>query len=114
VIAITKDLPDIEGDRQHGIQTFATRLGVRNVAFLGSGLLLANYAGAAALALRCPAAFNVPLMVGAHGALAALLAWRTLQLDAAGYSAAGIAGYYRFVWSLFYSEYALLPFLSMV
>ena len=29
VIAITKDLPDVEGDRQHGIQTFATQLGVR-------------------------------------------------------------------------------------
>lgn len=29
VIAITKDLPDIEGDRQFGIETFATRMGVR-------------------------------------------------------------------------------------
>ena len=29
VIAITKDLPDVEGDRQHGIRTFATQLGVR-------------------------------------------------------------------------------------
>lgn len=31
VIAITKDLPDIEGDRQFGIETFATRIGVRCV-----------------------------------------------------------------------------------
>ena len=29
VIAITKDLPDIEGDRKFGIDTFATRMGVR-------------------------------------------------------------------------------------
>lgn len=29
VIAITKDLPDIEGDKQFGIETFATRMGVR-------------------------------------------------------------------------------------
>ena len=29
VIALTKDLPDIEGDRQFGIDTFATRMGVR-------------------------------------------------------------------------------------
>lgn len=29
VIAITKDLPDIEGDQQFGIETFATRMGVR-------------------------------------------------------------------------------------
>lgn len=34
VIAITKDLPDVEGDRANGIETFATRMGVRNVTFL--------------------------------------------------------------------------------
>jgi 4-hydroxybenzoate polyprenyltransferase len=26
-----QDLPDVEGDRQHDIQTFATQLGVRNI-----------------------------------------------------------------------------------
>ncbi len=31
VIAITKDLPDVDGDRANGIETFATRMGVRNV-----------------------------------------------------------------------------------
>ena len=35
VIAITKDLPDVEGDRKYGIETFSTRLGTRAVAFLG-------------------------------------------------------------------------------
>jgi homogentisate solanesyltransferase len=35
VIAITKDLPDVEGDRKYGIETFSTRLGTRRVAFLG-------------------------------------------------------------------------------
>lgn len=35
VIAITKDLADVEGDRKYGIQTFSTRLGTRRVAFLG-------------------------------------------------------------------------------
>jgi homogentisate solanesyltransferase len=35
VIAITKDLPDIEGDKAHNISTFATRLGVQNVSLLG-------------------------------------------------------------------------------
>lgn len=36
VIAITKDLADVEGDRKYGIQTFSTRLGTRRVAFLGA------------------------------------------------------------------------------
>ena len=35
MIAITKDLPDVEGDRKYGIETFSTRLGTRAVAFLG-------------------------------------------------------------------------------
>lgn len=35
VIAITKDLPDVDGDRKYGIETFSTRLGTRAVTFLG-------------------------------------------------------------------------------
>lgn len=47
VISITKDLADIEGDRKFNIETFATRMGVKGVSYLGSGLLLANYIFAA-------------------------------------------------------------------
>jgi homogentisate solanesyltransferase len=35
VIAIAKDLPDVEGDQKNGIETFATRLGVRNTSLAG-------------------------------------------------------------------------------
>lgn len=35
VIALTKDLADIEGDRQYNIETFATRLGPNRLALLG-------------------------------------------------------------------------------
>lgn len=45
VIAITKDLPDVEGDRQFGISTLATRLGERKVAFLGARLFPATVLG---------------------------------------------------------------------
>nr|GEV67455.1 homogentisate solanesyltransferase, chloroplastic [Tanacetum cinerariifolium] len=54
VIAITKDLPDVEGDRKFEISTFATKLGVRNIGLLGSGLLLINYIGSIAAALYMP------------------------------------------------------------
>lgn len=111
VIAITKDLPDVEGDKKYGIETFATRLGVRNIAFLGSGLLIANYAGAIALALRMPSAFNASVMIPFHALFAVMLTYKTLKLDAANYSKAGIQAYYQFIWNLFYSEYALLPFI---
>ncbi|CAI5491822.1 unnamed protein product [Closterium sp. Naga37s-1] len=80
VIAITKDLPDIEGDRQFKIETFATRLGVRNIAFLGSGLLLANYCGAVAAALLLPHAFRQAVMIPAHLLLAAALVYQFQHL----------------------------------
>lgn len=35
VIAITKDLPDVEGDRRYNIDTLATRFGPRTIAFTG-------------------------------------------------------------------------------
>lgn len=111
VIAITKDLPDVEGDKKYGITTFATRLGVRNIAFLGSGLLLCNYIGAVALAITMPSAFNVAIMAPAHAVLGLALVYQTLKLDAQKYSQEAIADYYRFVWNLFYSEYVLLPWL---
>ena len=111
VIAITKDLPDVEGDKKFGIETFATRMGVRNIAYLGSGLLVANYAGAIALAVRMPHAFNAAVMIPFHALFAALVVAATVKLEKSRFSREGIAGYYRFIWYLFYSEYALLPFI---
>ncbi|KAL2641978.1 hypothetical protein R1flu_009565 [Riccia fluitans] len=111
VIAITKDLPDVEGDKKYNISTFATRLGVRNISFLGSGLLLMNYIGAIAAAVFMPQAFNRNLMVAAHAALGLALVYQTWLLDSAKYSKEAIAGFYRFIWNLFYTQYALLPFI---
>ncbi|CAA7016172.1 unnamed protein product [Microthlaspi erraticum] len=70
VIAITKDLPDVEGDRKFQISTLATKLGVRNIAFLGSGLLLVNYISAISLAFYMPQVFRGSLMIPAHMILA--------------------------------------------
>ena len=100
-----------QGDLKFGVETFATRLGVRNIALLGTGLLLANYVGAVAAAALRPAAFNVPLMAGAHAVIGGALLWQAAALDRAKYSREAVVGFYRFIWNLFYAEYALLPFL---
>ncbi|ASC72807.1 Homogentisate phytyltransferase [Halomicronema hongdechloris C2206] len=42
-IAIFKDIPDIEGDRQYNIRTFTVRLGQRTVFNLARGLLTLAY-----------------------------------------------------------------------
>eukprot|EP00850_Spirogloea_muscicola_P020848 SM000228S07388 [mRNA] locus=s228:158642:162445:- [translate_table: standard] len=111
VIAITKDLPDVEGDRKFKIETFAAKLGVRRIAFLGSGVLLANYIGAIMAAALLPHAFNRVVMMGGHLLLAAGITYQTWLLDASKYTKEAIGAYYRFIWYLFYLEYGLLPFI---
>jgi homogentisate solanesyltransferase len=110
-IAITKDLPDIEGDLRYGIRTFATSMGVRRIAMLGSGLLFINYVGAVYLACRFPTMFNTPIMLAGHCLLAIALVTSTMALDKAEYSQKAIQKYYRSIWNLFYAEYTLLPFI---
>lgn len=111
-IAITKDLPDIAGDRVGNIETFATKYGERAVTFLGAGLLLTNYIGAITAALMNTAMFNTPVMVGAHAILGLILIYRTWKLDNDQYTLPAIQKFYVWVWNLFYSEYFLLPWLS--
>ncbi|KAF4369036.1 homogentisate solanesyltransferase, chloroplastic [Cannabis sativa] len=111
VIAITKDLPDVEGDRKFQISTFATKLGVRNIAYLGSGLLLLNYIGAIAAAIYMPQAFKRNLMLPIHTILALSLVFQAWVLEQANYTKEAIAGFYRFIWNLFYVEYIIFPFI---
>ncbi|MCL7050650.1 hypothetical protein MKW94_024521 [Papaver nudicaule] len=111
VIAITKDLPDVEGDRKFQISTFATKLGVRNIALLGTGLLLVNYIGAIFATIYFPQAFRSRLMIPLHAILAMGLIFQTWMLEQANYTKDAISGYYRFVWNLFYSEYIIFPFI---
>ena len=110
-IAITKDLPDVEGDIRYGIRTFATSLGVRKIAALGSGILLINYVVAVYAALRYPHLFSQKVMAIGHAALGAVLILRTVMLDKAEYARKAIQDYYRWIWNLFYSEYLLFVFI---
>ncbi|CAN1144294.1 Homogentisate solanesyltransferase, chloroplastic [Linum perenne] len=111
VIAITKDLPDVEGDRKFNISTFATKLGVRNIAFLGSGLLLVNYISAVLAAIYFPQAFRLSLMIPVHTILAACLVFQTWLLEQRNYTKEAISEFYRFIWNLFYAEYMIFPFI---
>merc|ERR1719163_655831 len=110
VIAVTKDLPDVAGDIKGGIDTFASRLGVRKVANGASAALALNYAGA----------FRRWLMAGGHLLAAGWLfkAWKELDANAGSGKEVGlqpdqgaIKEYYKQIWNLFYFEYLLYPFI---
>ena len=106
-IALFKDIPDTEGDREEDVRTLAVRLGRRNVLRVCAVTLLAAYAfGAASCARK-----------GAHGAAAAHVAvafalgrkmWR-VDLDEVRGSSRSIWSAYMFLWKCFYLEYLLLP-----
>mmetsp|Transcript_11849 Transcript_11849/g.23979 ORF Transcript_11849/g.23979 Transcript_11849/m.23979 type:complete len:371 (+) Transcript_11849:44-1156(+) len=106
VIAVTKDLPDVEGDVKAGISTFASERGVAKVAKYGAFALGLNYAGAIITALVAPrGTFNKAAMVLGHAALGGWLLkkWRGGNVD----DAQGVKRFYKGVWDLFYAEYAL-------
>merc|ERR1711920_139021 len=66
-IAVTKDLPDVEGDRKGGIETFASRFGVKKVAAGATGVLLLNYVAAIATPfISASGSFRTLVMVGGH------------------------------------------------
>ncbi|CAM9463683.1 unnamed protein product [Heterosigma akashiwo] len=110
VIAITKDLPDIAGDKKYGVSTFATRLGVRKVAKYSSLVLGANYVSAVLNAAFAPAHhFRKPVMVVAHTLFAGYLFKSYKELDAE--STASIKQFYGRIWDLFYAQYCIYPFI---
>eukprot|EP00546_Thalassionema_frauenfeldii_P009159 CAMPEP_0178918700 /NCGR_PEP_ID=MMETSP0786-20121207/13969_1 /TAXON_ID=186022 /ORGANISM="Thalassionema frauenfeldii, Strain CCMP 1798" /LENGTH=374 /DNA_ID=CAMNT_0020592433 /DNA_START=192 /DNA_END=1312 /DNA_ORIENTATION=+ len=97
-IAVTKDLPDVEGDKAFQIETFATRVGVSKIAKGATVFLLLNYAHAIATGILNKSAFNLLPMVGGHAALAAMLMFRFTQLDPE--SMPSIKTYYKHIWDL--------------
>ena len=106
VIAVTKDLPDIEGDRAYQIETLATKVGVPKIAKGATAFLLLNYGSAIVQGLLAkPGTFQKIPMVGGHLALATLLLARFRKLDAE--SIKSVKVYYKHIWDNFYLEYVL-------
>ncbi len=74
-------------------------------------LLLLNYGGAIWMALQPQLGFNPWVMAGGHAVLALALVWRAARLHQDKYTRDAIQSFYRWIWNLFYTEYALFPFL---
>jgi homogentisate phytyltransferase/homogentisate geranylgeranyltransferase len=106
VIAICKDLPDTRGDRMHGIQSFALRLGSRRALGLGRIILSCSYAGVMLFALgrlQEPAAAWLLLAQ----VLALALFWRaSLKINLG--QPDSIGRFYLLLWCLFYGQYLVL------
>ena len=106
-IAIFKDVPDLEGDRQYNINTFTLVMGKPAVFNLSRGVITVCYFGMIIAGLFWLTSINVSFFVASHIVLLGLLWWRSRDVNLEQKSA--IADFYQFIWKLFFAEYLLFP-----
>jgi len=107
VIALFKDIPDMEGDRRFNISTFSLRLGRRYVFDLCCTLLVANYLLSPLITATAGSLGRAPLMAVAHLLLAAFFWWQSRRIDLK--NDAEVYDFYQFIWKLYYIEYLVYP-----
>ncbi|CAD6336071.1 unnamed protein product [Miscanthus lutarioriparius] len=108
VIALFKDIPDVDGDRYFGIQSMTVRLGQQRVYRLCINILMTAYAAAILVGASSTNLYQKIVIVTGHGLLASTLWQRAQQFDIANKEC--ITPFYMFIWKLFYAEYFLIPF----
>ncbi|MEM0978826.1 MAG: homogentisate phytyltransferase [Cyanobacteria bacterium P01_H01_bin.58] len=113
VIAIFKDIPDIEGDRRFNITTFTVRLGQERVYQLARLILTGCYMGSIAI-LPWIEGVNGPFLAIVHIGLLSLFWWRSWQVALPNQATNADAplsftDFYQFIWQLFFLEYVLYP-----
>lgn len=104
-IALFKDVPDMDGDKQYQITTFTLLLGKQKIFLISVGIIFACYLGMMGGVLLWQTGLNTPLFIIAHTILGIILGWRSRRVNLAKKTA--IAAFYQFIWKLFFLEYIL-------
>lgn len=113
VIAIFKDIPDIEGDRQFNITTFTVQLGQQRVYNWARIILTGCYVGMVAVTPWVHGVNWLFLLI-THLGLLTLFWWRSQRVALPEQAAEvdnpiSFAAFYQFIWQLFFLEYLLYP-----
>ncbi len=103
-IAIFKDVPDMEGDRQYNISTFTLRVGQRAVFNLSRWVLTVCYLGMVMAAFWLPSV-NAPFLIVSHLVLVSALWMRSQNVDL--HEPREVANFYQFIWKMFFLEYLI-------
>ncbi len=106
-IAIFKDIPDMEGDRQYEITTLTLTLGQQTVFNLARWVITVCYVGMVLAAMVGVPGVNAPFLIATHLVLLAIFWIRSTQVDLT--NKAAISRFYQFIWKLFFLEYLLFP-----
>ncbi|CAL1374971.1 unnamed protein product [Linum trigynum] len=109
VIALFKDIPDLDGDRDFGIQSFTVKLGQEKVFWVCVQLLLVAYGAGVLMGFSSPCLSSKIITVAGHSTLAVMLWLQAQSVDLT--TNTSITSFYMFIWKLFYAEYFLIPFI---
>ena len=106
-IAIFKDIPDLEGDKQYNITTFTIQLGQKTVFNFSLLLLTICYLGMVISATWWLTSVNTIFVVSTHLFTLGLLWWQSQKVELQ--DKVLVAKFYQFIWKLFFLEYLLFP-----
>ncbi|CBJ48519.1 tocopherol phytyltransferase [Ectocarpus siliculosus] len=117
VIALMKDVPDVEGDRMFNIPSFSVVLGETKLFAFARRLLTAllwSTAGVLGVGAKAAASASLPLTSGLRGLMSAvaLIAGQLVRRRAAGVDPKQpkqVYDFYMDLWKLFYLSYLFLP-----
>ncbi|NJK28872.1 MAG: homogentisate phytyltransferase [Acaryochloridaceae cyanobacterium CSU_3_4] len=106
-IAIFKDIPDQDGDRQFQIRTLTVRLGSQAVFNLAVWVLTACYLGVVGIVIVGLPAVHTEFLGVTHLGLCFFLWYRSLQVEITNHRQ--VTHFYQWIWKLFFLEYLLFP-----
>ncbi|KAI3827634.1 hypothetical protein L1987_01714 [Smallanthus sonchifolius] len=101
-----KDIPDIEGDRMHGIKSLAIRFGEKKMFWTCIWILEIAYVAAAFVGATSSITWSKYVTIISHLVMATLLWIRAKSVDLKNMDA--VQSMYMFLWQLFYAEYGLI------
>ncbi|KAK7277199.1 hypothetical protein RIF29_18350 [Crotalaria pallida] len=107
VIALFKDIPDIEGDKKFGIKSLAIRLGQKRVFWICISLLEMAYGIIILIGATSPFLWSKIFTVLGHATLALFLWNRGKSVDLK--SNVSLQSFYMVIWKLLYAEHLLIP-----
>ena len=112
IIALTKDVPDLKGDRKFAIQSLASLLGEEKTLKLGFGVLLSLFIATGLLG--CLGVFGNSWLIFAigHTLQIALLTHYFRRVNHSRHKE--LVSYYMSLWNLFYIEFGIFVLASFV
>lgn len=106
-IAIFKDIPDMEGDRQYNITTFTIKMGKPAVFDLSRWVLTVCYIGAILAGMLLLPNVNLGFLAVTHLAALGLMWFWSMKVNLE--DKMEIAQFYQLIWKLFFLEYLIFP-----